>query len=145
MSFLYYPLCTFFYKSLLTLISLSFLPISLLTLGNSAAGHPFDPECNFLIALNYCTAEQLNKDKLTRGTGLQRQIHFIQAKCEIGSPGLQLECINLALRKAKKSNAFQPLGIFFKVIVLIYSEFSFFFFSFFCMHVLTSLRLFHHR
>lgn len=123
----------------MNLRSLSFSHISLLTLGNSAAGHPFDPEYNFLIALNYCTAEQLNKDKLTRGTGLQCQIHFIQAKCEIGSPGLQLECINLALRK---SNVFKPPGILFKAIVLIYSKFSL---LLLLLLLLTSLRLFHQR
>lgn len=70
------------------------------------------------LKLLYCRTVEW---RLTGGSGLQCQTHFIQTRCEIGSPGLQLKCIGLFLRE---SNAFQPHGIFFKAIILIYTGFS---------------------
>lgn len=114
-------LCTFFCRILLTGSSLSFLRTSLLKLGNSAAGSFFwswAQLSNWPEPLHYGTSDG---DKLTRGMDLQCQTHFISARCDAGSPGLQLQCIILVLREA---NVLHPHRLFFTAIFLICSEFS---------------------
>lgn len=93
-------LCTFFCRILLTGRSLSFPHTSLLKFRNSAAGSSFWTWEQLSNCPELLHCRTVHGDKLSSRMGLQCQAHFISARCDAGSPGLQLECIILVLKEA---------------------------------------------